>query len=109
MLRKTFHTAKILQKEILQPKTENLNINKFSILNNDQKALKSVSNTGFIINNISVEGPAILLNKELFMWNVPQFGVGGPNGDVEPLEKGSSYTLHRCLVRSCFSVLRLDN
>jgi hypothetical protein len=67
-----------------------LNIQKFSILSNEQKALKSVSNTGFIINNISVEGPAILLNKELFLWNVPQYGVGGPRGDVEPLQKGKS-------------------
>ena len=90
MLRRSFHISKFLQKEILESKPDNLNIHKFSILSNDQKALKSVSNTGFTINNISVEGPAILLNKELFMWNVPQFGVGGPKGDVEPLEEGIS-------------------
>lgn len=52
------------------------------------KPFKSMNNTGFKINGISLEGPAILMYGQLFMWDVPQFGVGGPKMDVEPLEPG---------------------
>jgi hypothetical protein len=70
----------------LKIKSNELLLNKFSILGNGKKAMKSINESGFKINDISIKGPAILLNSELFLWDVPQYGVGGPSGDVEPLE-----------------------
>lgn len=72
----------------LKIKSNELLLNKYSILGSgDKKAMKSINESGFKINDISIKGPAIVLNSELFLWNVAQFGIGGPRGDVEPLEK----------------------
>lgn len=52
------------------------------------KTSSSLSNTGFKIKGIRVKGPAILIENELFNWNVPQFGLGGADGAGDPLETG---------------------
>ncbi|KAI8902077.1 NADH dehydrogenase 1 alpha subcomplex assembly factor 3 [Globomyces pollinis-pini] len=49
----------------------------------------SVSDTGFQLEDMKVKGPLIVLNSTVLLWDVPQYGVGGPTGDVEPLEKGA--------------------
>lgn len=85
-MKRTFCSgSRRLLREVAKP-----DFTKFSILNPEMKTqmMKKVTNTGFTINNISIQGPAIILNKQLLMWDVPQFGVGGPKGDVDPIEKG---------------------
>lgn len=71
----------------LKVKSSELLLNKYSILGGGpgKKAVKSINQSGFKINNVSIKGPAIVLNEELFLWDVPQFGVGGKSGDVEPV------------------------
>lgn len=41
------------------------------------------------MDDVTFNGPIILLNSSVFMWDVPQYGVGGPKGDVEPLVEGA--------------------
>ena len=42
----------------------------------------SVTNTGFQLSDIAIDGPAMVLGGRVFMWDVPQYGVGGV-GDLE--------------------------
>jgi uncharacterized protein len=53
-----------------------------------QNKIQSVTNTGFKINDKIINGPLIMLEKDIFKWNIPQYGVGGPL-DVFPLSKES--------------------
>ena len=73
----------------LKAKHSEMLLKQFSLGIGTEKVVKSINNHGFKINNINVKGPAIILDKHLYLWNVPQFGVGGPSGDVEPIAKGS--------------------
>ena len=45
--------------------------------------IKSVGNHGITAGNTRVKGPAIILHDTLLMWDVPQFGVGGPAASTE--------------------------
>ena len=95
-MKRYFHTCRVaFSKNNIEPSSQSLKIksnqmllDKFSILKSEKRAVKSINQYGFKINDISIKGPAIVLNDELFLWDVPQFGVGGLK-DVEPLEKDS--------------------
>jgi hypothetical protein len=50
--------------------------------------MRSVGNHGLTLGNLQVKGPCVVLNNSLFLWDVPQFGVGGPEGFVENNLKG---------------------
>ncbi|TPX50790.1 hypothetical protein SeLEV6574_g00694 [Synchytrium endobioticum] len=51
--------------------------------------ITSVKQNGFIVGDFDIAGPIMLLNGSLFMWDVPQFGVGSDEiveSEVEGLE-----------------------
>ena len=74
----------------LKMKKSDSTLKKNSIFQNSSKTpVKSISDNGFKINDVSIKGPAIVLNGQLYLWDVPQFGVGGPDDDVEPLQPGA--------------------
>ncbi|KAJ3048086.1 hypothetical protein HK097_010901 [Rhizophlyctis rosea] len=64
-------------------------LTQFNIIQTPQSArlFTSVTNTGFQLSDVAVEGPLMLLNSRVFMWDVPQYGVGGI-GDLEAEVKG---------------------
>ncbi|KAI8926955.1 NADH dehydrogenase 1 alpha subcomplex assembly factor 3 [Entophlyctis helioformis] len=47
------------------------------------RGVYSVTNTGFAVSDLKVAGPVIVLNNAVLLWDVPQYGVGGPNGGVD--------------------------
>ncbi len=51
--------------------------------------MRSIGNHGLTLGNLQVKGPCVVLNNALFLWDVPQFGVGGPEGFVENNLKSS--------------------
>ncbi|KAL2912360.1 NADH dehydrogenase [ubiquinone] 1 alpha subcomplex assembly factor 3 [Polyrhizophydium stewartii] len=43
------------------------------------KLVSSVSSNGFTVADLAVIGPGIVLNNAVLLWDVPQYGVGGPD------------------------------
>lgn len=41
--------------------------------------INQVRDSGFTIHNLKYTGPVFILDKP-YLWDVPQFGVGGPKG-----------------------------
>lgn len=67
--------------------TKQVQLSDFSLLKDTKfNRIKTVRNTGFVVEDAVVTGPMIIFNSQILLWNVPQYGVGGPKGDVEPLE-----------------------
>ncbi|KAJ3257472.1 hypothetical protein HK103_004547 [Boothiomyces macroporosus] len=65
-----------------------LNVGDFNIIHDRaKKVISKVTNTGFHVQGLQIEGPIIVLNQQVILWDVPQYGVGGPKDDVEPLDK----------------------
>jgi hypothetical protein len=65
-------------------------LEEYSILKDvKQRPIKSVTNTGFVIDDLTIKGPILILDSRLFLFDCPQYGVGGPRDDVEPLEPGA--------------------
>ncbi|KAJ3276872.1 hypothetical protein HDV01_002927 [Terramyces sp. JEL0728] len=63
------------------------NVGNFNIIQDRaKKVINKVTNTGFQVQDLNIQGPIIVLNQQVILWDVPQFGVGGPNDDVEPLD-----------------------
>ena len=49
--------------------------------------MTKISNNGFTIGDTKVTGPVMVFNQTILLWDPPQYGVGGPDGDVDPLPK----------------------
>jgi hypothetical protein len=75
--RRLLHSSKKLLSEH-QPAV----LRKFDVLSSSLPpstlTIKSVGNHGITAGNTRVKGPAIILHDALLLWDVPQFGVGGP-------------------------------
>lgn len=62
----------------------NSTLKDFNVLSSSKKLeINSVLQTGFKVNNEKINGPLILVNQNIYHWDVPMYGVGGPFGQVE--------------------------
>ncbi|KAJ2999655.1 hypothetical protein HDV02_002128 [Globomyces sp. JEL0801] len=86
-----FNTSVILKSNIQEDSTSKpkFKTNSVDLADDGIQKIMSVSDTGFQLEDMKVKGPLIVLNSTVLLWDVPQYGVGGPTGDVEPLEKGT--------------------
>ncbi|KAI8915684.1 NADH dehydrogenase 1 alpha subcomplex assembly factor 3 [Gorgonomyces haynaldii] len=50
--------------------------------------ISSISDYGFTVGETRVRGPCFIANQTTLLWDVPQFGVGGPKMDVDPVKEG---------------------
>jgi hypothetical protein len=79
-LLRRIHTTSFLRQQLSK-------LEEYSILKDvKQRPIKSVTNTGFVIDDLTIKGPILILDSRIFLFDCPQYGVGGPNDDVEPLE-----------------------
>ncbi|TPX71716.1 hypothetical protein SpCBS45565_g00791 [Spizellomyces sp. 'palustris'] len=46
------------------------------------KTFKSVGNTSFTVGDVRLQGPVVLINDTVFMWDVPQFGAGSEEVEI---------------------------
>ncbi|KAJ3316071.1 hypothetical protein HDV04_000280 [Boothiomyces sp. JEL0838] len=54
-----------------------LNVGNFNIIHDRaKKVISKVTNTGFHVQDLQIEGPIIVLNQQVILWDVPQYGVG---------------------------------
>ncbi len=49
----------------------------------DQNVIKGASSTTFVVGNYTIPGPVMILNNAIFLWDVPQFGVGSKQVEIE--------------------------
>lgn len=52
-------------------------------------AVSQTNSTGFTVGQINYKGPILVFDKKTLAWDVPQYGVGGPNDDVDPIAHGA--------------------
>ncbi|KAJ8331816.1 NADH dehydrogenase [ubiquinone] 1 alpha subcomplex assembly factor 3 [Batrachochytrium dendrobatidis] len=68
-----------------KPTTESL-LQKYQLFgtpSNIGKMVTSVSNNGFVCKDLKVVGPGLIINNTVLLWDVPQYGLGGPEGEFD--------------------------
>ena len=79
---------------LFQKHSDGMNISKFDLLSSSLPSsslvVNSITHHGAVVGDLTVEGPCIILNNTLFLWDVPQYGAGNIDPKVDSKEDPTS-------------------
>lgn len=65
-----------------KPLLSQFNLNGLDSTSN-QNIIKGLSSTKFVVGSYTLTGPILLANNAIFLWDVPQFGVGSKELEIK--------------------------